>query len=81
MILTSTDPVDAGKMGGKGTSLAKLSAAGFPVPGWFVVSPADVVDGDVSAAVQRLAYELWGGSTRTPPACCWCPMTGPTSTR
>jgi pyruvate,water dikinase len=57
VILTSADPVDAGKMGGKGASLAKLSAAGFPVPAWFVVSPVDVVDGDVTSAVQRLGGE------------------------
>lgn len=39
-IRSAADPADRSSMGGKAAALAELSGAGFPVPAWFVVSPA-----------------------------------------
>lgn len=39
-IRCSADRADRSSMGGKAAALARLAGAGFPVPAWFVVTPA-----------------------------------------
>ncbi len=41
-LLTARDEPSLPRMGGKGFALARLSAAGFPVPAWLAVSPPKV---------------------------------------
>ena len=39
LIYRCTDAPDTRRMGGKAAALAELSAAGLPIPPWFVISP------------------------------------------
>jgi pyruvate,water dikinase len=57
-ILTAGDGSDARVMGGKAAALAKLTAAGLPVPPWFVITP-DAFTASLSDS-QRHALEQAG---------------------
>ena len=49
VILRADAQLDGARVGGKALGLAKLQAAGFSVPSWFVIA-ADASDADVDAA-------------------------------
>lgn len=48
-------PGESPSFGGKGAALAALGAAGFPVPGWFAITPEDpVVESELLEAIASL---------------------------
>ncbi|MDB5094487.1 MAG: pyruvate phosphate dikinase PEP/pyruvate-binding protein [Candidatus Eremiobacteraeota bacterium] len=54
VILTAGEtPLEGTRAGGKAVGLAKLRAAGFPVPAWFAIA-ADASDADVDAARSEI---------------------------
>ena len=64
MILDSTSAGAVGVAGGKGAALARLKAAGFNVPDFFVIPATAIRDGALApedaAAIEAAARALGG---------------------
>lgn len=55
-ILNPIEINETSQVGGKAQSLAKLTAAGFPVPGWFVVTPQAFLSSLTSEQLETITH-------------------------
>ena len=58
-VLSFSDGVDLGRMGGKAAALSSLSGSGMKIPAWFVITPA-AFEAGLSSAERRALLQAEG---------------------